>query len=97
MPVGFVMLALRTDAHPQPYLWRFLIDARHQGRGIGRHALRLVAEELAARGDTVLRTSWVAGRGGPAAFYERLGFVPTGEMLDDEVVASASIDRLLLR
>ena len=31
-----VMLALVTDAHPKPYLWRLLVDRRHQRRGIGR-------------------------------------------------------------
>ncbi len=97
VPVGFLMLALRTAEHPEAFLWRFLVDARHQGRGIGRRALRLVAEELEADGDTALTTSWVPGRGSPAGFYEGLGFVPTGRMLDDEVEASVAIERLLLR
>ena len=40
--VGFVMLAITTEAHPEPYLWRFLIDRMHQRRGIGSAALDLV-------------------------------------------------------
>ena len=32
--VGFMMVALTTDAHPEPYLWRLLIDRLHQ-RGVG--------------------------------------------------------------
>jgi ribosomal protein S18 acetylase RimI-like enzyme len=94
-PVGFVMLATRTDVHPATFLWRLLIDARHQGRGIGRRALSLVAEHLAAEGDTVLKTSWVDGPGGPEGFYRQLGFEPTGEIDDGEVVATIPIDRLL--
>ena len=93
-PVGFVMLGTRSDANPETYLWRLLIDARHQGRGMGRRALTLVAEHLAAEGDTVLKTSWVDGPGGPEGFYRHLGFEPTGEIDDGEVVATIPIDRL---
>jgi RimJ/RimL family protein N-acetyltransferase len=94
-PVGFLMLASRTDAHPETFLWRLLVDARHQGRGIGSRALRLVGERLAAEGDTVLKTSWVDEPGGPDGFYRRLGFVPTGEIIDGEIVASVPIATLV--
>ena len=94
--VGFLMLAERTDVHLEAYLWRLLIDARHQGRGIGRRALRLVGEHLAAEGDTVLNTSWVDVPGGPEGFYRKLGFVPTGEIDDGEIVASVQIARARL-
>ena len=40
--VGFVMVAAPTPREPQPYLWRLMIDRRHQRRGIGRVALALV-------------------------------------------------------
>ncbi|HEX4983982.1 MAG TPA: GNAT family N-acetyltransferase [Ilumatobacteraceae bacterium] len=93
--VGFVMLAARTDVHLTSYLWRLLVDARHQGRGIGARALRLVGEHLAAQGDTVLETSWVDAPGGPEGFYRKLGFEPTGEIDDGEIVASIPIARLL--
>ena len=36
---GFVMTAERTAAHPETYLWRLLVDRRHQRRGIGHRAL----------------------------------------------------------
>ena len=88
------MLAARTEVHLEAYLWRLLIDARHQGRGIGRRALRLVAEHLAAEGDSVLKTSWVDVPGGPEGFYRKLGFVPTGEIDDGEIVASVAIATL---
>lgn len=94
-PVGFVMLAERTDAHHETFLWRLLVDARHQGRGVGRGALRLIGERLAAAGDGVLKTSWVDGPGGPEGFYRRLGFVPTGELDDGEIVASIPIATLV--
>jgi RimJ/RimL family protein N-acetyltransferase len=93
--VGFVMLAARTDVHPTSYLWRLLVDARHQGRGIGARALRLVGERLATEGDTVLKTSWVDAPGGPEGFYRKLGFEPTGEIDDGEIVAAIAIAQLL--
>ena len=71
--VGFVMLAEVTDAHPEPYLWRLLIDRRHQRRGIGDRILQLVVEHLKAEGIHTLVTSWEVGRGGPEPFYRVAG------------------------
>jgi diamine N-acetyltransferase len=52
--VGFVMLALRTEHHPEPYLWRLLIDRLHQRRGIGGNALDLVEDEAQRAPQTAL-------------------------------------------
>jgi diamine N-acetyltransferase len=83
-PVGFVMLS--WDVEPQPpeiigpwFLWKLLIDERYQGRGYGREVVRQVADLVRAQGATELLTSYVPQAGGPAGFYERLGFVPTGD------------------
>ena len=84
---GFVMLALRTEHHPEPYLWRLLIDRRHQRRGIGGRVLELVAEECRKMGDRTLLTSWEEGRGSPRPFYLRHGFEPTGKIVDEETEA----------
>ena len=82
--VGFVMLALTTDHHPEPYLWRFLIDRRHQRRGIGTLVLAQVAAECRRMGDKTLLTSWVPGRGSPEPFYLERGFRPTGQIVEGE-------------
>jgi diamine N-acetyltransferase len=86
-PVGFVMLS--WDVTPSPpellgpwFLWKLLVDERHQGRGYGAAAVRLVAGVVTANGGTELLTSHVPGPDGPAGFYARLGFVPTGEVDD---------------
>lgn len=82
--VGFLMLAERTKAHPEPYLWRLLIDRMHQRRGIGATAVRLVADQLRSAGEASLLTSWVEGKGSPRDFYLGLGFQPTGRIVDEE-------------
>lgn len=89
-PVGFIMIADGVPAgHPEfawpYYLWRLLIDAGHQRRGYGTAALDLVVEYIKGRpGAVELVTSVVSGEGSPMSFYERLGFHPTGGMLDRE-------------
>jgi GNAT superfamily N-acetyltransferase len=93
-PVGFVMLA--WDVDPQPpgivgpwYLWKLLIDHRHQGLGYGHEVVRQIVELVRSQGATELLTSYALGDGSPAGFYQRLGFVPTGAVDDDgEVLAS---------
>lgn len=82
-PVGFVMLS--WDVTPQPpdiigpwFLWKLIVDERHQGRGIGRATVERVVALIRAQGATELLTSHVIGPDGPDGFYERLGFVPTG-------------------
>lgn len=90
-PAGFVMLADVTEHHPEPYLWRLLIDRSHQRRGIGEAALALVADRLRGDGHRTLMTSWVDGPGSPRPFYERLGFVPTGDIDDGEIVGRVTL------
>jgi RimJ/RimL family protein N-acetyltransferase len=84
---GFVMLAERTDAHSEAYLWRLLIDRRHQRRGIGDRVLALIVERLRAEGHDTLLVSWHPGRGGPEPFYLARGFEPTGRVVDGEIEA----------
>lgn len=85
-PVGFVMLE-DDPAHESYTLWRFMIDARFQGYGFGRRALDLVIDYVKTRpGATALLTSCVPGDGSPCPFYEKLGFVYTGEVDDGELV-----------
>ena len=81
------MLARTTPNHPEPYLWRLLIDRMHQRRGIASRALALIAEECRAMGDSTLLVSWVEGKGSPRPFYLAHGFVPTGRIVDGETEA----------
>ncbi len=94
--VGFAMI---SDGIPEdelaadeelvgPYfLWRLLIDEPLQRRGYGTAALDAIATYVRSRpGGESLYTSAAQGEGSPQPFYERYGFVPTGRVVDDEVV-----------
>ena len=83
--VGFMMLADVTEHHPEPYLWRLLIDRRHQRRGIGDRALTSLVEQLRAAGHRTLLVDWNLGPGTPEPFYLRRGFVKVRNVSEDEV------------
>jgi diamine N-acetyltransferase len=96
---GFVMLAdesLKTPAPEKPAIgvWRFMIDARLQRRGIGRAALRLVIEHVhRKRLFDELELSYVPGPGCPESFYLSLGFRHTGRTDEGEVVLALPLNR----
>jgi diamine N-acetyltransferase len=89
---GFVMISDETlkknpPLEPNIGLWRLMIDEKFQRKGIGREAIGLVLEYYRSRPvKTPLYTSYVPEPGGPGPFYIGLGFVPTGEIDDGEVV-----------
>ncbi|MET0661507.1 MAG: GNAT family N-acetyltransferase [Ilumatobacteraceae bacterium] len=88
---GFVMLAVTSEGHPEPYLWRLLVDRMHQRRGIGSAAIDLVVEHCRAWGDRSLLVSWVPGKGSPEPLYVARGFVPTGKIHDGEIEARLAL------
>ncbi|MDY0815586.1 GNAT family N-acetyltransferase [Kitasatospora purpeofusca] len=97
-PVGFVMAFFditfypdRPGDLPRSGLWRLNIAAGTQGRGYGRFAVEQVAAEIRRRGGRRVTVSYVPGEGGPAGFYERLGFRPTGEFSGDQAVAELDL------
>jgi RimJ/RimL family protein N-acetyltransferase len=84
---GFMMVAAATEQAPDPYLWRLLIDRRHQRRGIGELALARLIDQVRADGHRAIQVSYVEARGGPKPFYDRFGFVPTGVVHDGQTEA----------
>lgn len=90
-PVGFVMLSDQSLLSPPPenpeaWVWRFMVDARHQRKGVGRAAMLQVIEHVRSkRVFKRLMISYVPGEGGPEQLYLSLGFRPTGEMDEGEV------------
>jgi len=76
--VGFIMAAEVTEAQPNPYLWRLLVDRMHQRRGIGAAALDLFEQRCTDEGATAIEVSWVEGPGSPAPMYRARGYEPSG-------------------
>jgi len=68
-------------------VWRFMVDAKHQRKGVGRAAMQQVIEHVRKKGIfRKLAISYVPGDGGPEQLYLSLGFRPTGEVDHGEVV-----------
>jgi diamine N-acetyltransferase len=96
-PVGFAMIFDPTlpGARAEPpfdektiLLWRFMIDHRFQGQGFGRDAIACLVEHVRTRpGISHFAVTYVEAPGGPAPFYQRVGFLPTGRILDSEAEA----------
>ena len=82
-PVGFVLAW--EPAQGPVFLWRFMIAAGDQRRGMGRRALALVVDHWRETGAAEVRTSVVPGNAGATALYEALGFHLTGEQEHGEL------------
>jgi len=85
-PAGFAMVEydLRDEVW---FLWRFMVDARFQGRGVGRRAIQMIFDHVRSQPHgTLLLTSCVPAPGGPGPFYEKMGFTYTGEEEEGELV-----------
>jgi N-acetyltransferase len=93
--VGFVMLFDPTLVHQteEPndvlYIWRIMIDLKHQGKGYGAAVIKLIQERaLEMPAITALKLSHGQGVYNPGSFYERLGFKHTGVIEDQELEMS---------
>jgi diamine N-acetyltransferase len=79
-PVGFVML-YEVPKYGSYAVWRFMIDARYQGRGYGRKAMELVINRIRKRPNAkALTLHVVRGEDGPEGFYRKFGFELTGRI-----------------
>ena len=88
LPVGLIMLGEdRSEEEPEFFLWRLMVDARHQRAGYGSRALELLLDHVRTRpGAQEMVTSCDPGPDGPEVFYRKMGFEPTGTWLDDEMI-----------
>ncbi|MFI1225676.1 MULTISPECIES: GNAT family N-acetyltransferase [unclassified Streptomyces] len=88
---GHIMWARDEDG--SHWIGGMLIDAAHQGTGIGRAAVRTLSAWLSARADgTAVRLSYAPENQAAAHLYAALGFRPTGVEEDGEVVAELITD-----
>jgi histidinol dehydrogenase len=88
-PVGFLLLwDMRRDPDEPAdalWVWRLMIDQRHQGKGHGAAAMRWVIAEARRLGVAAVGLSHVKGNGAAARFYAGLGFAYTGVEEDGEL------------
>jgi putative membrane protein len=80
-PVGFVCVRLKGE---EAYLARLIVDFRHQGRGYGKEAIRLLLEHVRRLpGCNRVTLSHVPSNASIARLYERFGFRHTGVVDED--------------
>jgi RimJ/RimL family protein N-acetyltransferase len=84
---GFILAAEPTEAHPNPYLWRLLVDRLQQRRGVGSLAPDQFERWCRDRGASVVEVSWAEGPGSPAPMYLARGYQPSGRIEDGEIHA----------
>jgi diamine N-acetyltransferase len=92
-PVGFVML-VENPKRGQYYLWRFMIDAKYQGRGYGKKALELVIKRARRNPKAkALTLDVVRAKGSAQKFYKSFGFEFTGKMHGIEHVMKLNLKK----
>jgi diamine N-acetyltransferase len=85
--VGFLMWGI-DDADGSCWLGGVLVDVAHQGRGVGRAAIVEALRVLRPRVDSAgFALAYHPDNTVATSLYASLGFVETGEVDDDEVVA----------
>ena len=86
LPVGFVMLDLIKEEN-KCFLWRFMIDEKHQGKGYGKLALNQVIDWVRSlEAFEEIRTSYVPTKNSADGFYEKFGFIETGKLEDSNEI-----------
>ena len=79
-PVGFLMTS-EIPENGMYFLWRIMVDAKHQGKGYGRRAGELLIERIRNSGNSKeLLTSHLKGDQDAGGSYEKLGFEYAGEI-----------------
>jgi len=91
---GFLMYCpdVETDEAGVFWIFRLMTDRRLQRRGIGSRAIGLALAEIAGQGGRTVKISHVPDNAVAAALYRRLGFVPTGEVEEGEIVLVMEIE-----
>ena len=87
--VGFTMFAFEPDYEDPDdryWLWRFMIDEKYQGCGLGREALLHIITYFKENGATNIRLSTKESNVNAIHLYESFGFKANGDMVDEETV-----------
>ena len=83
-PVGFIMI-YQIPTIGYYYLWRFMIDAKYQGKGYGTKALEKVIKKIKKNPKAkAIKLSLVKMDGSAEPFYRKFGFEYTGEIKHEQ-------------
>ncbi|MHB1171243.1 MAG: GNAT family N-acetyltransferase [Lacisediminihabitans sp.] len=91
---GFIMGNFDPEAQEDEFrscIWRMNVAAGAQGRGIGKFAVRALAEEARSRGFHRLTVIWESGEDGPEEFFLRIGFTIVGQTQYGENIGALEI------
>ncbi len=88
--VGFVMQAVDPTDNSY-WIGGLLIDATQQGRGYGRAAMEALVETAKTAGHTSVGLTYDPHNQRARGLYSSIGFVETGELDGDEVVARLEV------
>ncbi|MEU0374781.1 GNAT family N-acetyltransferase [Streptomyces sp. NPDC006283] len=92
--VGHVMWAYDEEDGTH-WIGGVVVDAEEQGKGVGRQAMLLLIRLLSVRPNCrEIRLSYHAANTGAAKLYTALGFEPTGDFEDDEIVVALPAGRV---
>lgn len=89
--VGFIMYEF-SRTKKKAFIYRFMIDRRHQGKGYGQAALAAAIKEIGeVPGVRKVSICYVAGNRAAKAFYAGVGFREVGRDADGEVIAELKL------
>lgn len=93
VPVGFLMYSHNYD-HPrqQGFIFRLMVDEKYQGKGYGRFGMEKLLEIF--RADELIKEvgiSYKPQNSVARKLYASFGFIETGEMLGEEILAVLQI------
>ncbi|WP_341952783.1 GNAT family N-acetyltransferase [Salinibacterium sp. TMP30] len=80
--VGFIRGNFDPNASQEEFrscIWRVSVSGDAQGEGVGRFAVKALAEEARSRGFDRITAIWEEGDDGPGKFFLRVGFTVVGE------------------
>ena len=103
IPVGFVMIGYDKDdywddapaiADNNYNLWRLMIDKKYQQKGYGRKAIELALEFIKTFPCGRAEYCWLSYEPDnkvAKALYESFGFIETGDMDGEEIIAALKL------
>lgn len=87
--IGFAMFAWdenNEDPEDRYWLWRFMIDAPQQGKGLGHAALEEIIRYFRQNGADIITLSTKESNKTALSLYHRFGFKETGKRNGEEII-----------